>query len=53
MKHNAGREMFDLLDCLELIKRQRHTFSRDELLSMCERYGQPETNSKLLAAYDR
>jgi hypothetical protein len=53
MKHNASREMFDLLDCLELIKLQRHTFSRDELAAMCERYGTPETNAKLLAAYDR
>ena len=53
MTHNPARMMFDLLDCLELIKRQRETFSRDELVAICDRYGKPDVNAKLLAAYDR
>ncbi len=53
MTQNANREMFDLLDVLELIKRKRETFSRDELAEICERYGTPALLAKLLAAYDR
>jgi hypothetical protein len=53
MRENPARGILDLLDCLEVIKHQRHTFSRDELAAMCDRYGEPAHNVKLLEAYDQ
>ena len=43
VKHNPARKLPDLLDMLELVRRERASFSREELAIACERYGIPDS----------
>ena len=39
MKQNPSRELFDLLDVVELLKRDRGNWTLDQVRAACERYG--------------
>jgi hypothetical protein len=39
MRQNPGRQMFDLLDVLELLQRDRGNWTLNEVRTACERYG--------------
>lgn len=42
MKNNPERELHDLLDVLDLLKRDRGQWTEAELKAICERYGPPD-----------
>ena len=41
MKQEPAREMHDLLDVMELLKRDRGNWSIEDVRAVCERYGPP------------
>ena len=39
MKQNPSRELFDLLDVVELLRRDRANWTLEQVRAACERYG--------------
>jgi hypothetical protein len=52
IKNNPARKFGDLVDMIELIRREHHSFTREELGGICERYAISELRDTLLEAFD-
>lgn len=52
VKSDPQRKFRDLVDILEIIRLKKTTFSREDLLTVCRRYGTVELEGEILRQYD-